>query len=479
MKFHKTILIALVILGFSTQLQAKEIDVVKLKEELKREIISELLSQGWRPTAPEKSQKNKEKQNIENIASYQGTSDNSKDNKKPKMVSFSGEVRIRPEFRRNLTQTVPAIPGNREEDMSVLLRSRLGVQFDPNKNLSFFIQGQDSRDFGEEAPGVPSGLGDDEGFDLHQAYIDIKNIGNKPLHIRAGRQEVALGEERLVGAVGWSNVGRSLDAIRINYNPKNFDITALAAITDKTLTGDSQYFGGVYTSWKKFPGGVLDGYYFLLQDNDGATGAAAGNGDTLSVHTIGTRMRSFFKNGLDYGIESAVQLGKFGSQSILAFAEHGELGYTISGSLKSRISTEYNFATGDSLGSSRYTKFNNLFPTNHAKYGYMDLVGWSNMHDGAAGISINPKKFFASLHYHLLLVDKNESTTDTFASYPGGGNFGKVAGHEIDFLAKWNPNDYLGFLSGYSHFIPGSYLKSQGINASADLFYVQAEARFK
>ena len=50
-------------------------------------------------------------------------------------VSLNGQVRVRPEFRHNLSQALPAVPGAREEDLSVLLRSRLGLAFDPTKRL--------------------------------------------------------------------------------------------------------------------------------------------------------------------------------------------------------------------------------------------------------------------------------------------------------------------------------------------------------
>ena len=34
---------------------------------------------------------------------------------------------------------------------------------------------------------------------------------------RAGRQELSYGDERLVGAFGWDNLGRSFDAARLRY----------------------------------------------------------------------------------------------------------------------------------------------------------------------------------------------------------------------------------------------------------------------
>lgn len=452
MKTLKIALLAGLILPSAAMAKSTAIDYQKMKEEIKQEVVSEL----------GQSKKN------ENIGELL-------DGK----VKLTGQVRVRPEVRRNLAAAVPSVPGQITEDFSVLLRSRFGLEFSPEEHVSFFIQGQDSREFGEE---VASGVGlaaDDEGMDLHQGYVDIKNLGGNPWLIRMGRQEVKLGEERLLGAVNWSNTGRSLDGVVIAYNPEDWGLTALGAITNRSVGGDGQYLTGVYGSWKKFPHGVLDAYYLLLQDNDGAAGAAAGTGDTLSVHTLGSRIKAQYDNGIDYGVEGAVQLGKFGSNSILAYAAHGALGYTFEPDWKPRIGLEYNYATGDNGATNKYSKFNNLLPTNHDKYGLMDMATWSNMHDGSVGFGAKPGKFVVDTKYHLLLVDKNNVAGDTFAGFAGAPGLGKIAGHELDLSAKYTFNKYLELGAGVSHLIPGSFFKDQGMTSSSNFGYFQVIGSFQ
>jgi hypothetical protein len=391
-------------------------------------------------------------------------------------VTISGQVRVRSEFRKDLTQAVPAVPGPAEEDVSVLLRTRLGLQFDPTEHLRFFIQAQDARDFGEEAAAVPIGLGDDEGLDLHQGYIEYSNIGDSVFNARIGRQEILFGDQRLVGNVDWSNVGRSFDGGRLDYNGDHFNSTLFASVFNKTAAGDQALFGGLYNTWKGFPKGVLDFYYLAMQDNDGAAGVAAGTGNTLSAHTVGVRVKSD-PGRFDLGAEIAAQLGKFGSNSIFAYAGHGHIGYTFEDDYKPKLLVEYNYATGDDGVGGRYTKFTAPAPTMHNKYGYADLVTWSNMHDGRLEFSVMPaKKWKLALDYHLFLVDK--TTGDTFAGIAGVAGVGKIAGHEGDVTLGYTLNEYASFLAGYSLFLPGAYLKDQGITAHSDFAYVQAEAHF-
>jgi hypothetical protein len=59
-----------------------------------------------------------------------------------------------------------------------LLRSRLGITFAPEEDVTAFFQVQDSRTFGEETSTLGDGSADN--IDLHQGYIKIKNLFDLP-----------------------------------------------------------------------------------------------------------------------------------------------------------------------------------------------------------------------------------------------------------------------------------------------------------
>lgn len=46
-----------------------------------------------------------------------------------------------------------------------------------------------------------------------------------------------------------------------------------------------------------------------------------------------------------------------------------------------RLGLEYNFSSGDhDPTDGKNETLDNLFPTNHKHYGYMDFLGWRNIH---------------------------------------------------------------------------------------------------
>ena len=100
-----------------------------------------------------------------------------------------------------------------------MLRTRLRLHAPVTTYASVVIQFQDSRVFGEESNTLTDGSANQ--MDLHQAYLRLTaSVLGLSVTVTAGRQEVVLGSERLVGAVGWSNTGRSFDALRLFLEPE-------------------------------------------------------------------------------------------------------------------------------------------------------------------------------------------------------------------------------------------------------------------
>src|SRR3989344_2473360 len=110
----------------------------------------------------------------------------------------------------------------------------------------------------------------------------------------------------------------------------------------------------------------------------------------------------------DCDIESAFQFGKLAGNTLRAFAIHGAAHHTFSFLKGLRLGAEYNLASGDkSSTDNRVQTFDNLFPTNHLKYGYLDLVSLRNAQNFALRSNFKPRNnvpLFLSLDYWYFLL---------------------------------------------------------------------------
>ena len=71
--------------------------------------------------------------------------------------------------------------------------------------------------------------------------------------------------------------------------------------------------------------------------------------------------------------------------------------------MKPRVGLEYSYASGDgNAADNKQGAFQNLFPTNHLHYGYMDAFSWSNIHNIALHLSAKPTgKDTTRPNYHV------------------------------------------------------------------------------
>src|SRR5258708_5192842 len=120
-----------------------------------------------------------------------------------KQVSLDGQIRLRGEYRDPTTYS-NNLAAPRSDEL-FLTRIRINLDFKVNEDIDVFVQPQDERQWGQEV----SVLSDERNFDLHQGYVEIRNILSEPLSVKAGRMELSYGDQRLVSPLDWSNIGRA------------------------------------------------------------------------------------------------------------------------------------------------------------------------------------------------------------------------------------------------------------------------------
>lgn len=394
-------------------------------------------------------------------------------------VTLSGEYRARGEYRNNQNF-------NDDIDDSAAFigqRIRITANAQATDDVSMKFTLQDSRILG----GTDSLISDtSETPDFHEAYLNVNNIFETPVNFRIGRQELNYGDQRLIGSFGWSNYGRAFDGIKLSYAQEGINIdlfrmtifegnvvtTATATgATSITGTNDDTTFTGVYAKLGNLiPNNSLDLY--ALYNHRGTTAVTPGE----KFYTLGARLAGSAA-GLDYTVELPYQFGEASDTvDIKAWALAAKVGYTIPGApMNLRIGAEYDFATGADADASEDEAFRNLYPTNHAHFGNVDVVNtWSDIQ----AWSINAS---ADINEKLRVYVAYWSYTEDEAAGAQHGSTGTddELGSSIDLVATYKYNNNLTIEAGASRFMPGDGIRPAGTSDDAqDWAYLQITGKF-
>lgn len=396
-------------------------------------------------------------------------------------IKFGAESRYRLELRNNFNFN----DATSEDDAVNLLRNRLSADLTLSSFLRIFAEGQDAESFAQ------SGLNKTNAFidrlELHELYGELKSPWNKvPLSVTVGRQGLSYGDRRFVGYSVWSNVSALYDAVKAVFVPTAwfqvdtwFSRRVLVTRTRLNSSDHADNFYGIYTVLKPLTDHVLDTFLFIRHNrNNEIAGEKRGEFGQLKEYTVGNRFKGK-KYNFDYGIEWARQFGSRAHDDIKAWAWHNDLGYTFSFLPGSpHLNFEYNHGSGDDdPRDGDAQNFDNLFPSNHSKYGYMDFVSLRNIHDFKLGNVLKlTKSLKLTTDYHWFFLDTNSSawfnsSQAVVQSAKSGAS--TTLGQELDLLAIWQMSKHLEFWIGYSHFHAGAFVKDTGAHDNADFFYTQ------
>jgi len=336
----------------------------------------------------------------------------------------------------------------------------------------------------------PDGPPFEDTFDLRQAYVEFGRQEGNTFELRAGRQELVFGEQRLVGHVSWLNTARSFDAVRAAYRHKNFRIDAFAASVVNIREGefnkraDGNNFHGAYGSFTSLvPRATVEPYVFWRL----APGQRSEAGTTakLDSKTIGLRFVGKLPANLDYGVEMATQTGSLGSDDVQAWGGHWVAGYTFAKpASKPRLFLEYNFATGDANATDQKREgFDQLYPTPHDKTGLADQVGWKNIHHLRGGLELKPTtKLSLSTSYHSWWLanihDGLYSVSGAVVARVADGSAGRHVGQELDVQAGYPLSPQIQIAPGYSHIFPGTFLNNATPGKAYNLGYLMVSYQF-
>ncbi len=338
---------------------------------------------------------------------------------------------------------------------------------------------------------LPAPLTAHEKPDIQNLFAELALVQRErsKVSLRAGRQELLFGKQRVIGPSDWLNSRRTFDALRITVKQAGWKFDGFAARPlelrpEKINKADkSQTLAGVYAV-RPAKGKTFSGYYLALRENDPIITNGRGVAGDFMFHTLGLGFDGAARN-FDWTAEAAYQFGDFGGNDIAAYMGSLEGGYTFAPlGLKPRFALGLNLASGDeNPADARKQTFNQLFPTAHPFLGWADQVGRQNARELEAQLSFAPhRRIVAKLHgFKFLLADKH----DALYNAPGAatrrdatGAAGNEVGTEVDAEVICNFNAHLKLQLGYVRFMPGEFIKKTGPSKNHSLFYVMAPFTF-
>lgn len=405
-------------------------------------------------------------------------------------LDFGGEFRSRYHHERNLRGL--GLTG--VDDQFWLTRMRMFSNYRVSENIRVYGEYLYADSGGENF--APRPIEENRG-EIQNLFVDatLFDTGDAKLVGRAGRQELLLGEQRLVSPLDWANTRRTFDGYRATLSGKNntLDLFYTNPVNRVPATGgtnewdssnNNQSFYGAYLSntslAKDFGVSALESYYLGYDNND----------QNFSFHTIGSRIAGQGDMFL-YELEGGVQFGDNadGSQHDAGFVTAG-LGkqldlQTPTGAWTPTVWAWYDWASGgdSTLVAPGDDGFHHYFPLAHKYNGFMDLFGRRNLNDvNFQFITPMGSRVNFLIWYHYFFLDQATTPYSVIMTPYNAANaaVSKDLGHEIDLLWTININPRHNVLIGYSHFNSGDYYDTPGVqfNGDADFFYSQYQVRF-
>ncbi len=396
-----------------------------------------------------------------------------------------GSLRLRYEWKQGFALGAPGVTDPQDYLLSQL---RLHLKVHQGDLWALFLEGQDARvnsafiDNRVNDTKAPNIFADR--FDLHQGYVEVARGDDFATHVRIGRQKFNLGAQRMVASLEWVNTARVWDGVRISQQLMPGRVLDLFGsqlvpvnprrINSHALTGnrmfDSRFYGAYLTDKVTIPDSQFE-FYTLLRRNRHV-------GDR--VQTYGLRY-AYKAASWDADTELMLQTGRFANLRHRAYAVHVGVGLVMLPKL--HLGLAYNYGSGDSNPTDgTHGTFDNLYPLNHAYYGYMDLFSLQNIHNAESVLKWMPtKKTAVRLAWEGFWLAHAGSD----AWYNAGAGVVRnsttatntYVGSEIDITVSTKLHNWpVNLLAGYSHFFAGGYVAQSGSSSDADFFFLQSKA---
>jgi hypothetical protein len=327
--------------------------------------------------------------------------------------------------------------------------------------------------------------------DVQNLFADIwfLNGAKSKLGLRAGRQEMQFGKQRLVSPLDWVNTRRTFDGARAMANLSGWKVDGFfTRVVEQdpeeiNRADGSQTFAGVYAQ-RPLKGKTVSAYYLRLREDDPLARSGSGVLGHYRCHTAGLGFDGASKN-FDWTAEAAYQFGSFSADDISAYMLAFEGGHTLNKVWsKPRISLGFDLASGDKEPTdAKKQTFTQLFPLAHPYFGWADQVARQNVQALTLSLTAKPHKRVSAkvqgLNFRLAQErDALYNAAGAVSRRDLTGAAGDDAGNEFDAEVTVNLGVHVSTMVGYTRFMPGNFIKKTGPSNTHNLFYVMVPVKF-
>lgn len=398
-------------------------------------------------------------------------------------LSLGGQVRARAEYWENFGFN------DAKDDGFVLGRLRLHSDLIVGERMRVFLEGRSAVLTHRSLQGGRR-LTDEDRLDLLNAFVDVNGrLDGTTLTLRAGRQELSFGKQRVVSPLDWVNTRRTFDGARViaERGPWRVDAFAarLVAVEKHDFNNEdsgADFYGWYATRPLADRKAVLD-LYWLVADNDTAVFNGV-SGDELR-YTAGARLGGLCgESGFDYDVEAAYQYGDVGRADVTAWSVASQIGWSPADCpAKSRVYVGYDYATGDDDPTDdEVGTYNQLYPLGHAYLGYIDLIGRQNIQDLSVGVSAEPCRY-AKVRIDGHWFERAETSDAVYGTSgaivrAGDAGSSREVGRELDVTVIVPIDPHTAAQVGYSRFWAGDFIEESGASEDVEFAYAQLQYTF-
>ena len=320
--------------------------------------------------------------------------------------TVKGQLRPRAEYRHGVISPI----GDEEQATSFISnRARVSLGYD-NGLLSMGISAQDVSIWGErpQVDTYPRTTG------INEAWAKLTKDG---FFAQFGRQQLTYDDDRILGTLDWSQVGRFHDALKLGYENPNNKLHLILAYNQHHQTPNlgTYYKGGqpyktMQTAWYQYDTKSNFNISFLLMNLGLETGTQE-KPKTNNMQTLGTNI-GYKLNDLNLYGTLYYQTGKLASgDDMSAYMMAAKASYNFTTSFSAALGIDY--LSGQKSDSDKVTNFDPLFGTHHKFYGTMDYFyasafGNKGLSDLYASLIIRPyQKLNIDLTVHSFRSQQN------------------------------------------------------------------------